>query len=53
MTEISALNETDSWTAEARHFLRVRQVNLTGGVGYSGGDRHWLETQAITDPTLG
>ncbi len=53
VTDVDALNETDSWTAEARHFLRVRQVNLTGGIGYFGGDRHRLETQAITDPASG
>ena len=53
VTRVDALNETDSWTAEARHFLRLRQFNLTGGFGYFGGDRHRLETLTLTDPESG
>ncbi len=53
LTSVSAVADTKSWTAEARHFLRARRFNLTGGFGYFSADRHRVESQTITDPGTG
>ena len=50
VTNVDASTETRSWTAEARHFLRLGRVNLTAGAGYFGANRHRQSTIVIPDP---